>query len=55
MTEFTVKEDTIFRVATFLNEVLGQIYFLRNLQNIQHKQCKSGLPNLISIRNYKFQ
>ena len=34
---FTVKEGTVFRVANFLNEALHQIYFLRILQNIQHK------------------
>ena len=36
MMEFTVKEVTVFSVATFLNEVLRQTYFLRNLRNIQH-------------------
>ena len=34
--EFTVKEVTVFRVATFLNEGLCQIYFLRNIQIILH-------------------
>ena len=29
--EFTVKEVTVFRVATFWNEVLCEIYFLRNI------------------------
>ena len=29
--EFTVKEVAVFRAATFLNEVLCQIYFLRNV------------------------
>ena len=45
--EFTVGEVTVFRIATFLNEALRQIYFLRNLH-------KSGLKNVISIRNNKF-
>ena len=31
MTEFTVKEVTVLTVATFLNEALRHIYFLRNL------------------------
>ena len=35
MVEFTVKEVTVFRVTTFLNEAFRQIYFLRNLRNIQ--------------------
>ena len=34
--EFTVKEVTVFSVATFLNEALRQLYFLRNLPNTQH-------------------
>ena len=52
MVEFTVKEVKVFRVATFLNEVLSQIYFVRNLGNFQHiSQYKSGLSNVISIRN----
>ena len=56
MMEFTVKDNTAFRVATFLNEALLQKFFLRNLQNIQHNwQCKSGRPNIISIRNNKFR
>ena len=38
MTEFTVKEATVFRVATFLNKALRKIEFLRNLLNIQHNQ-----------------
>ena len=51
MMEFTVKEVSVFRVATFFNEALRQIYFLRNLRNIQHNDhYKSGLPNAISIR-----
>ena len=29
--EFTVKEVVVFKVATFWNEVLCQIYFLRNI------------------------
>ena len=29
--EVTVKEVAVFRVVTFLNEVLCQIYFLRNV------------------------
>ena len=29
--EFTVKEITVFRVATFFNKVLCQIYFIRNI------------------------
>ena len=37
MTEFTVKQVTICRVATFLNEALRQIKFLRNLRNIKKK------------------
>ena len=36
--EFTVKEVIVFRVATFLNEVLRKICFLRNLRNIQTVQ-----------------
>ena len=36
MMDLTVNDNTVFRVATFLKEVLHQIYFLRNLQNIQH-------------------
>ena len=32
MTEFTVNEVTVFRVATFLNETLLQICLLRNLR-----------------------
>ena len=52
MVEFTVKEVKVFRVATFLNEVLSQIYFVRNLGNFQHiSQYKFGLSNVISIRN----
>ena len=41
MTEFTVKDVTLFRVATFLSEALCQIKFLRNLRNIQYnfKDC----------------
>ena len=35
MIEFTVKDNTVFRVGTFLNEALHEIYFLRNLRNIQ--------------------
>ena len=56
ITEFTVKEVTVCTVATFLNEVLGQIFFLRNFQTIhRNKQYKSGLPNVILIRNNKFR
>ena len=36
MTEFTVNEITVFRVANFLKEVLRQTFFLRNIRNIQH-------------------
>ena len=36
MMELTVKEVTVFGVATFLNEVSREIYFLRSLRNIQH-------------------
>ena len=36
MTEFTVQEVTVCGVATFLNEVLHQTQFLRNLQIIQY-------------------
>ena len=28
---FTIKEVAVFRVATFLKEVLCEIYFLRNI------------------------
>ena len=53
MAEFNVKEVTVFIVATSLNKALRQIQFLRNFQrNIQHK---SGLPNVISIRNNNFR
>ena len=34
---FTVKDVTVFRFTTFLNEVLRQIQFLRNIRNIQYK------------------
>ena len=34
--ELTVTKITVFRGATFLNEALWQILFLRNLRNIQH-------------------
>ena len=37
MTEFMVKEATVFGVVTFLKEALHQIRFLTNLRNIQHK------------------
>ena len=37
MTEFTVKQVTLCRVATFLNEALRQIKLLRNLRNIKKK------------------
>ena len=38
MTEFTVKQVTICRVATFLNEdFFRQIKFLRNLRNIKKR------------------
>ena len=36
MTEFTVKEAAVFRVATCLNKALRKIEFFRNLLNIQH-------------------
>ena len=56
MTDFTLKEVTVFRAATILNEALHQMQFPRNLQNIQHNlQYKSRLPNVISIRNKKFR
>ena len=56
MTEFTVKEVTVFRVTTFLNEALCQMQFLGNLQNIQHNQhYRSGLANVVLIRNNMFQ
>ena len=56
MTEFTVKDVTLFRVATFLSEALCQIKFLRNLRNIQHNFNdfqKTEMPNVISINNNK--
>ena len=34
---FTVKDVRVFRFTTFLNEVLRQIQFLRNIRNIQYK------------------
>ena len=35
MTEFTVKEATLFRVITVMNEAFRQIKFIRSLRNIQ--------------------
>ena len=56
MTEFTVKEATVFRVATFLNKALRKIEFLRNLLNIQHnQQYKSGMPNVASMTDDRFR
>ena len=60
MAEFKVNEVTVFRVATFLKEVLPKIYFLKPLmsflRNIQHNYLyKSGLPNVISTRYNKFR
>ena len=58
MTEFTGKEVTVFRVSTFLNEVSAKFNFLGiyEILNIptKYQQCKSELPNKISIRNNKF-
>ena len=50
MLEFTVKEVTVFRVTTFLNKALHQIYFLRiyEIFNITEQ------PNVILIRDNKF-
>ena len=50
MTEVTVKEVTVFKMATFLDEALLQICFLGiyeifNITKGQHN--KSGLPNVI--------
>ena len=46
MTEFIVKEVTLFTVATFLNEALKEIFNTNNR--------KPGLPNVIHIKNNKF-
>ena len=39
MTEFTVKKVTVFRVVTFFNKALRQIYFL-------------GISKTINMTNY---
>ena len=36
MMEFTVREVTVFRFATCLNEAPHQIKFVNNLRNVQH-------------------
>ena len=37
MKQFTIEEVTVFKVTTFINDTLYQIYFLRDLRNIQVK------------------
>ena len=51
ITEFTVKEVTVLRVATFLNEALLQIHFfaIYEIFNI------TSSTNVISIKNNKFR
>ena len=50
MTEFTVKEVTVFRVATFLNEVLPQIQFLQN--RVSCLSLRTSHKKLILRTNY---
>ena len=44
MTDFTVKEVTVFTVAYFLNEALKEVF-----------NRATGLSNVIYIRNNKFR
>ena len=52
MTEFTVKEVTVFRVVTFLSS--GKYNFL-GIYKIFKITNKSELSNVISIRNNKIR